>query len=96
MSIELVETLSHTLADSDLDDAINILVAARKERQGGQLVKMKSILAKGDTVEFYHSTRGAHIRGVVKKVKTKKALVTEQDTDVTWDVPLGMLKKVVS
>ena len=98
MSIELVKTLSHTLSDSDLSDAINILVAAKKERQASQLLEMKSVLSVGDFVEFYHSARKEHIRGTVKKVKTKKAIVWEDGHSTgpaqTWDVPMGMLRKV--
>ena len=50
MSIALVQTLSTTLSDSELSDAINILVKARKDRQADQLLEMKSSLLKGDTV----------------------------------------------
>ncbi len=98
MSIELVKTLSHTLNDSDLADAINILVAAKKERQASQLLEMKNVLCVGDSVEFYHSARKEYIRGTVRKVKTKKALVWEDGHSTgpaqTWDVPMGMLRKV--
>ena len=101
MSIELVKTLSHTLNDSDLSDAINILIAARKDRHASQLLEMKNVLSAGDTVEFYHSARKEYIRGTVKKVKTKKAIVLEdpqlgQGPGMTWDVPMGMLRKVMS
>ncbi len=101
MSVELVKTLSHTLNDSDLADAISILIDARKKRQASQLMEMKNTLKAGDTVEFYHSKRGEYIRGTIKKVKTKKALVIEDNSnqygpDMTWDVPMGMLKKIAS
>ena len=99
MSIELVKTLSHTLNDSELSDAINILIAARKDRHANQLLEMKNVLSVGDSVEFYHSARKEHIRGTVKKVKTKKALVWEDGHGTgpaqTWDVPMGMLRKVM-
>ena len=99
MSIELVKTLSQTLNDSDLADAINILVAAKKERQASQLLEMKNVLSVGDFVEFYHSARKEYIRGTVRKVKTKKALVWEDGHGTgpaqTWDVPMGMLRKVL-
>ena len=100
MSIELIKTLSHTLNDAELSDAITILRNARKDRQANQLLHMKNTLAKGDAVEFYHSTRGEYIRGTVKKVKTKKAIVWEdpqlgQGPAQTWDVPMGMLRKVL-
>ena len=99
MSIELVKTLSHTLNDSELSDAINILIAARKDRHANQLLEMKNVLSVGDAVEFYHSARKEYIRGTVKKVKTKKALVWEDGHSTgpaqTWDVPMGMLRKVM-
>ena len=98
MSVELVETLSHTLSDSDLTDAISILVKARNQRQGAQLLEMKNTLSKGDAVEFYHSGHGKYIQGTVQKVKTKKAIVWKDGHSTgptqTWDVPMGMLKKV--
>lgn len=99
MSIELVKTLSHTLNDSELSDAINILIAARKDRHANQLLEMKNVLSAGDAVEFYHSARKEYIRGTVKKVKTKKAIVWEDGHSTgpaqTWDVPMGMLRKVM-
>ena len=98
MSVELVETLSHTLSDSDLTDAFSILIQARNLRQGEQLLEMKNTLSKGDVVEFYHSGLGKYVRGTVQKVKTKKAIVWEDGHSTsptqTWDVPMGMLKKV--
>ncbi len=96
MSVELVKTLSHTLTESELTDAIGILIDARKTRQKVQLLEMKNKLKKGDVVEFYHSARGKYIRGTVKKTKTKKAFVVEEGTTMTWDVPMGMLRKVSS
>lgn len=100
MSIELIKTLSHTLSDSDLADGINILVAARKDRQANKLLEMKNVLSVGDLVEFYHAGLGRNIRGTVKKVKTKKAIVWEDGHSThpaqTWDVPMGMLKKLES
>ena len=99
-NINVIETLAHTLNDAELTDAIQILVKARKERQANQLLEMKSTLMPGDTVEFYHSQKGKYIRGTVKKAKTKKALVVEEGATnlnarhLTWDVPMGMLKKV--
>ena len=95
MSIELIKTLSQTLADSELTDAIEVLIEARNERQAGQLLEMKNTLVKGDIVEFYHSVKKQYIRGIIKKTKTKKALVTEEgSSNMTWDVPMGMLRKV--
>ena len=99
-NLNVIETLAHTLNDHELSDAIHILVKARKDRQASQLLHMKNSLSPGDTVEFYHSQRGKYIRGTVKKAKTKKALVVEEGAtnlnarQLTWDVPMGMLKKV--
>ncbi len=95
-NLTVIETLAHTLNDSDLADAINILHKARKDRQANQLLEMKNTLKAGDTVEFYHSRKGTYIRGTIKKTKTKKALVIEENKygpGLTWDVPMGMLKK---
>ena len=98
MSIELIKTLSHTLNEAELSDAITILHKARKKRQAKQLLEMKNTLIKGDAVEFYHSARGEYVRGTVEKVKTKKAIVREEGhytgPTQTWDVPMGMLRKV--
>ena len=96
MSIELIKTLSQTMDDSTLVDAIDVLVRARREREEAQLAEMKFTLVKGDIVEFYHPTHKKYIRCSVKKVKKKKALVVEENSTMTWDVPMGMLKKVGS
>lgn len=99
-NINIIETLAHTLNESELSDAIQTLVRARKDRQASQLLEMKSTLVPGDAVEFYHSQKGKYIRGTIKKTKTKKALVVEEGAasmntgHMTWDVPMGMLKKV--
>ena len=98
-NIKVIETLAHTLNESELSDAIQILVNARKDRQASQLLHMKNSLSPGDTVEFYHSQKGKYIRGTIKKTKTKKALVVEEGAanmsvgHMTWDVPMGMLNK---
>ena len=86
------------MSDDMLSDTIKLLIEARKERQENQLLEMKSVLVRGDIVEFYHSGQGIYVRGTVSKVKTKKALVIEEGHSsgpaMTWDVPMGMLKKV--
>ena len=99
MSIELIETLSKTLTDHDLTDAIGILIEERKSRHSGQLLRMKQSLIVGDAVQFYHSGRSKYIQGTVKRVKKKKAIIWEDGHGgygpaQTWDVPMGMLKKV--
>ena len=93
-NLNIINTLCHTLTEAELSDAISMMIKERKSRQGKQLLEMKSTLCKGDIVEFYHSSRGSYIRGIVKKTKTKKALVIEENSNMTWDVPMGMLNKV--
>lgn len=98
-NLSVIDTLAHTLNDTELTDAISILIKARNDRQANQLLEMKSTLIPGDTVEFYHAGRKEHIRGTIKKTKTKKALVVEEGANpmnrhMTWDVPMGMLKKI--
>ena len=93
-NLSIIETLSHTLDEANLQDAIRILVSARKKRQESKMFEMKNTLVAGDIVEFYHSQRGEYIRGTVKKAKTKKALVIQEGSTMTWDVPMGMLNKV--
>lgn len=92
--LNIINTLAHTLDDSELTEAINMLVVARKERQAGTLINMKNTLRPGDTVEFYVSKRGCYVRATVEKTKTKKAIVIEEGNGLRWDVPMGMLKKV--
>jgi len=92
-NLSIIDTLSITLTDDELSDAINILVRSRKERQANQMLEMKNILVKGDLVEFYHSGQKQYIRGTIKRTKTKKALVAEEKSMMTWDVPMGMLRK---
>ena len=94
-NLNIINTLCHTLTEAELSDAISMLIKERKDRQGKNLMEMKSSLSKGDFVEFYHSSKGKYIRGIVTKAKTKKALVVEENSNMTWDVPMGMLKKVV-
>jgi len=93
-NLSIIETLSHTLNEADLQDAIRILANARKKRQDSKMFEMKNTLVAGDAVEFYHSQRGKYIRGTIKKTKTKKALVIQEGSTMTWDVPMGMLNKV--
>ena len=92
-SLNVINTLAHTLNDDELTEAINMLVSSRKERQAGTLLNMKNTLRPGDTVEFYVSRRSCYVRGTVEKTKTKKAIIIEEGTGMRWDVPMGMLKK---
>ena len=92
-NLNVINTLAHTLNNDELTEAINMLVAARGERQASNLLSMKNTLRPGDTIEFYVSKRGCYVRGTVEKTKTKKAIIVEEGTGMRWDVPMGMLKK---
>ena len=93
-NLNVFNTLAHTLTDFELSEAISLLVEERKKRQGNQLLEMKSTLYPGDRVEWF-SARGQQVKtGVVVKVKTKKAIVEEENMLNRWDIPMGMLKKV--
>ncbi len=88
-------TLAVTLSDMELSEAISILVNERKRRQGDQLLTMKSSLSVGDKVEWYSGRSGDVKTGTVMKVKTKKAIVEETQMLQRWDIPMGMLKRVM-
>ena len=93
MSIDLIETLSHTLTDIDLSQAITMLIQERKTRQTNQLAHMKSNMGEGDQVQWYSHRDSKPKFGQVIKVKRKKAIVLENGTfNTRWDVPMGMLK----
>ena len=94
MSIELVQTLKHTLTSHELSEAISILVEERKLRQSGQLLHMKNSLIIGDTVEWFSTRNKKVLYGKVVRTKTKKAIVQQEGTSLNWDIPMGMLKKV--
>ena len=94
MSIELIETLKHTLTDYELTEAITLLVDERKARHSGNLLEMKNSLIVGDRVEWYSSSKKSVLYGEVVKTKTKKAIVCQEGSTLRWDIPMGMLKKV--
>ena len=88
-------TLAATLSDMELSEAISILVNERSQRQGDQLLTMKSSLSVGDKVEWYSNRYKGVKTGTVVKVKTKKAIVEETSMLQNWDIPMGMLKRVM-
>ena len=94
MSIELVQTLKHTLTSHELSEAISILVEERKLRQTGQLLHMKNSLIIGDKVEWFSTRNKKVLYGKIVRTKTKKAIVQQEGTTLSWDIPMGMLKKV--
>jgi len=94
MSIDLVQTLKHTLTSHELSEAISILVEERKLRQTGQLLHMKNSLIIGDKVEWFSTRNKKVLYGKVLRTKTKKAIVQQEGSMLSWDIPMGMLKKV--
>tara|TARA_Y100000310_G_scaffold275544_1_gene292132 strand:+ start:141 stop:362 length:222 start_codon:yes stop_codon:yes gene_type:complete len=72
-----------------------MLVEARNTRQKKQLLEMKNTLFEGDRVEWFSSRSGKTKTGVVVKTKTKKAIVKEDNMLMRWDIPMGMLKKII-
>jgi hypothetical protein len=93
MSIELIKTLSCTLTDYEIVEAIALLSDERRHRQGGKLIEMKNTLIVGDRVEWFHSPSKIVCYGKVVKTKTKKAIVHQEGSTLQWDIPMGMLKK---
>jgi hypothetical protein len=93
-SLNVFNTLAHTLTNLELSEAISLLVEERKRRQGVQLLEMKNHLDVGDKVEWFSSRCQQVKTGTVIKTKTKKAIVEEENMLSRWDIPMGMLKKV--
>jgi hypothetical protein len=93
--LNVFNTLAHTLSEYELNQAITMLAEERRKRQGHKLLTMKNTLDTGDRVEWF-SVKAKEIKtGTVVKVKTKKAIVEETNMLTRWDIPMGMLSKVV-
>ncbi len=90
--LNVFNTLAHTLNEYELTEAISMLVAERRRRQGDQLLEMKNVLSVGDMVEWFSGRSKKVKTGRVVKVKTKKAIVEETSMLQRWDIPMGMLK----
>tara|TARA_B100000809_G_C14805703_1_gene411946 strand:- start:24 stop:323 length:300 start_codon:yes stop_codon:yes gene_type:complete len=94
-NLNVFNTLAHTLTDNELSEAISLLAEERKKRQGNQLLEMKSSLYPGDRVEWFSHRTQLVKTGTVIKVKTKKAIVeADGRSQLRWDIPMGMLKKL--
>ncbi len=94
-NLNIINTLSHSLTDNELSQAISMLVEARKKRQSSQLLEMKNTLTPGDRVEWWSTRDKCAKFGVIEKTKTKKAIVVEENSGMRWDIPMGMLKQAV-
>lgn len=92
-TLAVFNTMSKTLSDSDLREAISILISERKARDGDKALKNRHLLMRGDRVQWTGRKSGS-CTGIVTKVKRKKAIVTEDQLRMSWDIPMSMLTKI--
>ena len=91
-SLAIFNTMSKTLSDGELRQAISILSTERNMRNERKSNENRYLLNTGDRVEW--SGRNGPSTGVVTKIKQKKALVTEDTMKGRWDIPMSMLTKI--
>ncbi len=91
-TLAIFNTMSKTLSDVELREAISILSSERRGRDERKSNENRYLLKAGDRVEW--SGRRGPSTGVVTKVKQKKALVTEDTQKGRWDIPMSMLTKI--
>ena len=91
-TLAIFNTMSKTLSDFELREAIGILSAERTVRNERKSNENRYLLNIGDRVEW--TGRNGPSTGVVTKVKQKKALVTEETRKTRWDIPMSMLTKI--
>ncbi len=91
-TLAIFNTMSKTLSDSELREAIGILSTERRGRDERKSNENRYLLRVGDRVEW--NGRNGPSTGVVTKVKQKKALVTEDTQKGRWDIPMSMLTKI--
>ena len=92
-TLAIFNTMSKTLSDSELREAIGILSTESRKRGERKSNENRYLLRCGDRVEWTGRKSGA-CTGVVTKVKQKKALVTEDNLKTRWDIPMSMLTKI--
>ena len=90
-TLSVFNTMSKTLSDHELREAIRILCGERDERGERKTNEYRYLLKVGDKVEW--NGRNGPSSGVVQKVKRKKAIVKEDTRLGNWDIPLSMLTK---
>ncbi len=91
-TLAIFNTMSKTLSDVELREAISILSSERTARNERKSNENRYLLKAGDRVEW--TGRLGACTGVVTKVKQKKALVTEDTQKGRWDIPMSMLTKI--
>lgn len=92
-TLAIFNTMSKTLSDEDLREAIGILITERTVRGERKSNENRYLLNIGDHVEWTGNKSGP-CTGVVTRVKQKKALVTEDNRKTRWDIPMSMLTKL--
>lgn len=90
--LSVFHTMSKTLSDNELREAISILCGERDVRGERKTNEYRYSLRAGDKVEW--KGRLGACTGVVQKVKRKKAIVKEDVRLGNWDIPLSMLTKI--
>jgi len=91
-TLAIFNTMSKTLSDRELREAIGILSSESRVRSERKSNENRYLLRVGDSVEW--NGRNGYSTGTVTKVKQKKALVTEDKTKGRWDIPMSMLTKI--
>ena len=91
-TLSVFHTMSKTLSDTELREAIRILCDERTVLGDRKTNEYRYSLRAGDKVEW--TGRLGACTGVVQKVKRKKAIVKEDVRLGNWDIPLSMLTKI--
>ncbi len=91
-ALSVFHTMSKTLDDRELREAINILCSERTTRGERKTNENRYLLKVGDKVEW--TGRMGASTGTVVKVKRKKAIVKEDKMLGRWDIPMSMLTRI--
>lgn len=90
--LSVFHTMSKTLSDNELREAVDILCAERNARGERKSNENRYLLRAGDKVEW--NGRNGHSTGCIAKVKRKKCIVVEDVHKRHWDIPMSMLSKI--
>lgn len=91
-TLSVFHTMSKTLSDNELREAIRILCGERDVRGERKSNENRYLLKTGDKVEW--NGRNGHSTGRIAKVKRKKCIVVEDVHKGRWDIPMSMLSKI--
>ena len=90
--LDILKTLLATWTDEQLNSAKNMTLNEFRRRGTSRAAINKGTMSQGDEVSWQGSKSGM-CTGKIVRVKTKKAIVRDNNTGLSWDVPLSMLKK---